>query len=99
VGGKQRVQGRNSISQTTPFPPAPVAQLLRNLSHSVPKRSLTCLQFGERSPTIVVGDNRGAVTVYRVLDPVTITHEGPVQQTGRLKQVSVICIIFLVMSL
>ena len=29
-----------------------------------------------QSPTIVVGDNRGAVTVYRVLEPVTITHEG-----------------------
>ena len=29
-------------------PNAPVAQLLRNLSHSVPKRSLTCLQFGEK---------------------------------------------------
>ena len=36
----------------------------------------------------MVGDNRGAVTVYRVLDPITITHEGPVQQMGRLKQVN-----------
>lgn len=27
---------------------APVAQLLKNLSQSVPKRSLTCLQFGEK---------------------------------------------------
>ena len=40
-----------------------------------------------RSPTIVVGDNRGAVTVYRILDPITITHQGPVQQMDRLKQV------------
>jgi WD40 repeat protein len=27
---------------------APVAQLLKNLSQTVPKRSLTCLQFGEK---------------------------------------------------
>ena len=40
-----------------------------------------------RSPTIVVGDNRGAVTVYRIVDPITITHEGPIQQMNRLKQV------------
>ena len=40
-----------------------------------------------RSPTIVVGDNRGAVTVYRVLDPITVTHEGPQQQMAKLKQV------------
>ena len=55
---------------------APVARLIKALSHSTPNRSLTCLLFGEKSPTIVVGDNRGAVTVYRVLEPVTITHEG-----------------------
>lgn len=39
---------------------------------------------------MVVGDNRGAVTVYRILDPITITHEGPVQQTTKLKQVLLI---------
>ena len=35
----------------------------------------------------MVGDNRGAVTVYRIVDPITITHEGPIQQMNRLKQV------------
>lgn len=35
----------------------------------------------------MVGDNRGAVTVYRVLDPITVTHEGPQQQMTKLKQV------------
>lgn len=46
AGGKRAHGGRNSVSQPTPFPPAPVAQLLKNLSHSIPKRALTCLQFG-----------------------------------------------------
>lgn len=31
---------------------APVAQLLKNLSQTVPKRSLTCLQFGEKYVTL-----------------------------------------------
>ena len=43
-GGNGQGQGPHS----TAAPNAPVAQLLRNLSQSVPKRSLTCLQFGEK---------------------------------------------------
>ena len=50
------------------------------------KRALTCVLFGERSPTVVVGDNLGTVTLYRVVDPVTVLVEGPVQQTQRLKK-------------
>ena len=34
----------------------------------------------------MVGDNRGTVTVYRVFDPVTITHLGPLQQYEKLKK-------------
>jgi len=49
------------------------------------KRELTCVQFGERSPTVAVGDNRGTVMVYRIISPMTITHEGPLQQTLKLK--------------
>jgi hypothetical protein len=65
--------------------PNPIAQLLKSLAQPSERRVLTCLQFGEKSPTVVVGDNRGAVTVYRVLDPLLITHAGPMQQTARLK--------------
>lgn len=38
--------GRNTMPQADLH--APVAQLLKNLSQTVPKRSLTCLQFGEK---------------------------------------------------
>ena len=38
--------GRNNIPQADLY--APVAQLLKNLSQTVPKRSLTCLQLGEK---------------------------------------------------
>ena len=43
------------------------------------------MQFSERAPVIVVGDNKGAVTAYRVLDPPLITHMGPIQQSERFK--------------
>lgn len=61
-------------------------KLLKNLSHKEPtsKRVLTTVLFGARSPTVVVGDDKGAVTVYRIVDPVTITHEGPKQQADKL---------------
>jgi hypothetical protein len=49
------------------------------------KRILTTLLFGEKSPIIVVGDNRGAVTVYRILQPITILNNGPTQEKQRLK--------------
>ena len=48
-------------------------------------RSLTTVLFSEKSPTIVVGDAKGAVTLYRVVDPVTVLLEGPLQQVSRLK--------------
>jgi WD40 repeat protein len=63
----------------------PLQKLLRNLSVENGKRVLSCLLFGEKSPTIVVGDNKGAVTVYRIIDPITITNEGPIQQGQKLK--------------
>lgn len=49
------------------------------------RRVLTCVQFSERAPVIVVGDNKGTVTVYRVMSPPLITHVGPLQQTEKLK--------------
>ena len=63
----------------------PTVKLLKNLVSIQPLRELTCVQFGERSPILAVGDNYGTVMVYRVIDPVTITHEGPLQQTQKLK--------------
>jgi WD40 repeat protein len=63
-----------------------VNRLLKQLSVESKKKSLTCLQFGDHTPTIAVGDNRGTVTVYRVFDPVAITHQGPLQQTTKLKK-------------
>jgi hypothetical protein len=63
----------------------PVNKLLKNLTTMQSPRELTCVQFGERSPTLAVGDNQGTVMVYRVIHPTTITHEGPLQQTLKLK--------------
>ena len=62
-----------------------VALLLKKLSMPSDKRILTTLLFGEKSPIIVVGDNRGAVTVYRILQPITILNNGPTQEKQRLK--------------
>jgi WD40 repeat protein len=42
--------GRGTVPQADLH--APVAQLLKNLSQTVPKRSLTCLQFGEMYVTL-----------------------------------------------
>ena len=63
----------------------PVSKLLRSLALAGARRSLTCVLFGERSPIVVVGDNRGAVSVYRVTNPVLQTHEGPLQQAQKLR--------------
>ena len=49
------------------------------------RRSLTSVLFSEQSPITVVGDANGAVTLYRVIDPVTVLLEGPLQQVQRLK--------------
>lgn len=62
-----------------------LAKLLKQLAKDPEKKSLTTLQFGEKNPTIVVGDNRGSVSVYRIFDPLIITHLGPLQQTKKLK--------------
>jgi WD40 repeat protein len=62
-----------------------VQRLLKKLSTDTKKKTLTSIQFGDKTPTIVVGDNRGQVTVYRIFDPVTITHQGPLQQTMKLQ--------------
>jgi len=79
--GQTRRDERESADKETP-----VAKLLQSLAQSGNRRSLTCVLFGERSPIVVVGDNRGVVTVYRVMNPVLFTHEGPVQQMERLRE-------------
>jgi hypothetical protein len=85
LGGRSSMLAGSLSAKEQAQAQTPVAKLLRTLNAQASRRALTTLLFGERSPTIVVGDNRGVVTVYRVLDPATITHEGPVQQTQRLK--------------
>ena len=65
-----------------------IQRLVRNLeegSQAKPRRVLTSVAFCERAPAVVVGDSNGALTVYRVIDPVIITHMGPVQQTEKIK--------------
>jgi hypothetical protein len=64
----------------------PVVKLMKNLAIEPKKRILTTVLFGEHNPILVVGDNRGNVTVYRVFDPVTITNLGPLQQFLKLKE-------------
>ena len=46
VNRARQMMGRGNPNQ--PAPHAPVAQLLKRLSTTVPKRALTCLQFGEK---------------------------------------------------
>ena len=65
---------------------SPVTKLLQNLAQASTRRSLTCVLFGERSPIVVVGDNRGVVLVYRVTRPMLCTHLGPVQQMDKLRE-------------
>lgn len=64
---------------------APVARLLKALSVPAKRRCLTSVLFGSATPVVVVGDDRGAVHVYRVFDPLLITLLGPVQQHDKLK--------------
>ena len=63
-----------------------VAKLIKNLNSGLGKRSLTSVLFGIKSPVVAVGDNRGTVLVYRILDPVTITHESPAVQMSKLER-------------
>ena len=65
---------------------APLQRIIKNLSMGTKKKVLTSVLFGEKNPSVVVGDNRGTVTVYRIFDPVTITHLGPLQQYEKLKK-------------
>jgi hypothetical protein len=65
---------------------APLQRILKNLAQGTKKKNLTSVLFGEKNPSVVVGDNRGTVTVYRIFDPVTITHLGPLQQYEKLKK-------------
>lgn len=64
----------------------PMNKLLRNLSNEPKRRVLTSVLFGEKNPVVVVGDNKGNVNVYRVFDPLTINHLGPLQQFQKLKE-------------
>lgn len=75
-----RMDGRDKEEALTPM-----NRLLKSLSVEPKRRILTSVLFGEKSPVVVVGDNRGNVNVYRVFDPVTITHLGPLQQFQKLK--------------
>jgi len=65
---------------------APLQRIIKNLSLGTKKKVLTSVLFGEKNPSVVVGDNRGTVTVYRIFEPVTITHLGPLQQYEKLKK-------------
>lgn len=80
-----RTGGENGFMKDEDSGLSAVNKLLKKLSVDTKKKTLTSIQFGDKTPTIVVGDNRGAVTVYRIFDPVTITHQGPLQQTMKLK--------------
>ena len=65
-----------------------IQRLVRNLEDDGKEsrqRVLTSVAFCERAPAVVVGDSNGALTVYRVIDPVIITHMGPVQQAEKIK--------------
>lgn len=63
-----------------------VSKLLKNLNSGLGKRALTSVLFGIKSPVVAVGDNRGTVIVYRILDPVTVTHEPPAMQMEKLQR-------------
>jgi WD40 repeat protein len=76
----ERMDGKDKEDTMTP-----INKLLKALSVEPKRRVLTSVLFGEKNPVVVVGDNRGNVNVYRVFDPLTITHLGPLQQFQKLK--------------
>lgn len=63
-----------------------VAKLVKNLSTGPGPRVLTTVLFGVKSPVIAVGDNRGTVIVYRIIEPVTVSHEPAAVQTAKLQR-------------
>ena len=63
-----------------------VGKLLKNLNTGLGKRELTSVLFGIKSPVVAVGDNRGTVIVYRILEPVSVTHEPPAVQVAKLQR-------------
>jgi hypothetical protein len=63
-----------------------LTKLVKNLSTGPGPRALTTVLFGVKSPVIAVGDNRGTVIVYRVIEPVTVSHEPLSVQTARLQR-------------
>ena len=65
---------------------SPVVKLLKNLSSGAGPRILTSVLFGLKSPVVAVGDNRGTVIVYRILDPVTVSHDHASALTLKLQQ-------------
>jgi hypothetical protein len=81
-----RYADRQDHSKEEGLGSAPLQRIIKNLSLGTKKKVLTSVLFGEKNPSVVVGDNRGTVTVYRIFDPVTITHLGPLQQYEKLKK-------------
>eukprot|EP01035_Chromulina_nebulosa_P017614 gene17614-23189_t len=81
----EKMINKSNDKGTDKLAESPVNKLIYNLLNNLPKRELTSVLFGEKSPILAAGDNQGNVLIYRVLDPVIITHEGPLQQTMKLK--------------
>ena len=96
-GGPNPIAARRADRDREDVKESAVSKLIRNLASEVyipnindevngkKRRILSCVLFGEKSPTVVVGDMKGVVTLYRVFDPLTVLLEGPVQQTERFK--------------
>jgi WD40 repeat protein len=80
--GASRYVDRNEIKEELQYP---VARLLKNLAMPPKRRTLTTVLFGEKNPIVAVGDSKGCVSIFRVFDPVTINHLGPLQQFNKLK--------------
>jgi hypothetical protein len=85
-GTKDNNNNKEIITETR------INRLIKNLSNNMEnvgdipvKRVLTCVNFSESAPAVVVGDSNGTVTVYRVMDPVVVTQMGPLQQIDKIR--------------